>query len=179
MSRGGGLAAGELAEFDAGVAETTGAVADAGAAAVAAVPPSIRIGIGSLRTVTYCCFTGSKEEKASAGIAGFLSLGEMTLSNVFWPLMPTSSSCLNFEDGGYLCQPFSSSRIGAFIRSKFPRPEMVVVSVIGSPTWRVLGFASTAIVKLPTAPAKLGGALGGSGLTSRVTGSLNTGTRCC
>ena len=90
--------------------------------------------------------------------------------------MPTSSSCLNFEDGGYLCQPRSFSSDGPFIRSKFPRPEMVDVIVIGSPTCTVFGFASTAIVKLPTAPEKFAGAFGGSGFTFSVADSLRTGS---
>src|SRR5438552_15100112 len=80
--------------------------------------------------------------------------------------MPTSSSCLNLEDGGYLCHPRSSSSNGAFTRSKFPRPEIVVVTVIGSPTCTLFGFASVVIVKLPIAPEKLGGAFGGNGFTS-------------
>src|SRR5689334_10712720 len=96
----------------------------------------------------------------------------MTVSKVFSPLMPTSSSCLNFEDGGYLCQPRSSSRLGPVIRSKFPRPEIVAVTVIGSPTCTFLGFASTVIAKLPTAPEKFGGGFGGNGFTSSVTLSL-------
>src|SRR5207237_2570939 len=104
------------------------------------------------------------------------SLGAITISKVFSPLIPTSSSCLNFEDGGYLCQPRSSSRAGPFIRSKFPRPLIVDVTVIGSPTCTVFGFASTAIVKLPTAPEKFAGAFGGSGFTLRVAISLRIGS---
>src|SRR5438093_2751825 len=88
------------------------------------------------------------------------------------PLIPTSSSCLNFEEGGYLCQPRSSSIMGALTRSKLPRPEIVVVTVIGSPTCTLFGFASVAIVKLPIAPEKLGGAFGGNGFTSSATGWL-------
>src|SRR5262249_32085151 len=128
--------------------------------------------MGSLRSVTYCSFAGSKYENASVGRVCFLSLGESTVSKVFVPLMPTSSSCLNFEDGGYLCQPRSSSSTGAFTRSKFPRPEIVVVTVIGSPTCTLFGFASVTMVKLPIAPEKLDGAFGGNGFTSRATGSL-------
>ena len=90
--------------------------------------------------------------------------------------MPTSSSCLNFEDGGYLCHPRSSSRAGPFIRSKFPRPLIVDVTVIGSPTCTVFGFASTAMVKLPIAPEKFGGALVGSGFTLSVAVSLLIGS---
>ena len=67
-------------------------------------------------------------------------LGAMTVSKAFSPLIPTSSSCLNFDDGGYLCQPRSSSKLGPFIRSKLPRPEIVAVTVIGSPT--MYDFAS-------------------------------------
>src|SRR5204862_118510 len=86
--------------------------------------------------------------------------------------MPTSSSCLNLEDGGYLCQPRSSSTAGALTRSKLPRPEISVVTVMGSPTCTSLGLASVNIVKFPIAPEKLGGAFGGNGFTSSATGSL-------
>src|SRR5437763_5705599 len=103
-------------------------------------------------------------------------LGAMTVSKAFSPLIPTSSSCLNFDDGGYLCQPRSSSKLGPFIRSKLPRPEIAAVTVIGSPACTLFGFASTAIVKLPTAPEKLGGAFGGNGLTSSVTAWLLIGS---
>src|SRR5436305_2345676 len=100
----------------------------------------------------------------------------MTVSNVFSPLIPTSSSCLNFEDGGYLCQPCSSSKLGPVIRSKFPRPEIVAATVIGSPSCNFFGFASTAIVKLPIAPEKFGGAFGGNGFTFNATVSLRIGS---
>src|SRR5581483_5189200 len=118
-------------------------------------------------------------EKANTGSVCFFSFGERTISNVFVPLMPTSSSCLNLEEGGYLCHPRSSSMTGALTRSKLPRPEIVAVTVIGSPTCTLLGLASVAIVKFPIAPEKLGGALGGNGLTSRATGWLliSTGRR--
>src|SRR6516164_2719365 len=86
--------------------------------------------------------------------------------------MPTSSSCLNLEDGGYLCHPRSSSTTGALTRSKLPRPETAVVTPIGSPTCTLVGLASVDIVKFPIAPEKLGGAFGGNGLTSSATGSL-------
>src|SRR5947209_14065013 len=122
--------------------------------------------------VTYCSFTGSKYENASSGNSCFFSLGERTISKVLVPLMPTSSSCLNLDEGGYLCQPCSSSTTGAFTRSKLPRPEIVVVTVIGSPTCTVRGFALVAIVKFPIAPEKLGGAFFGKGFTSSATGSL-------
>src|ERR1700719_302199 len=102
----------------------------------------------------------------------FFSLGEITISKVLPPLIPTSSSCLNFADGGYLCQPRSSSRDGAPMRSKLPRPEIVDVTVIGSPTCRFFGFASTVMAKWPTAPEKLAGELAGSGFISSATGSL-------
>src|SRR5205814_10392307 len=138
----------------------------------AAAPPCTLIAIESLRSVTYCSFAGSKYENASTGKFCFFSLGETTVSKLFVPLIPTSSSCLNFEDGGYLCQPCSSSITGAFTRSKLPRPEIVDVTVIGSLTCTRLGFASVAIVKFPIAPEKLRGAFGGSGFTSRATGSL-------
>src|SRR6201997_1286422 len=128
--------------------------------------------MGSLRSVTYCSFAGSKYENASTGRVCFFSLGESTVSKVFVPLMPTSSSCLNLEDGGYLCQPRSSSTTGALTRSKLPRPEISVVTVMGSPTCRSLGLASVVIVKFPIAPEKLGGAFGGNGFTSSATGSL-------
>src|SRR6266446_2136607 len=143
-----------------------------GALGVVAAPPCTVIATGSLRTVTYCSFTGSKYENANTGTACFFSLGESTVSKVFVPLMPTSSSCLNLEDGGYLCQPRSSSTTGALTRSKLPRPEIAVVTVMGSPTCRLLGLASVDIVKLPIAPEKLGGAFGGNGFTSSATGSL-------
>ena len=90
--------------------------------------------------------------------------------------MPTSSSCLNLEEEGYLCQPWSSSSAGAFTRSKFPRPETVDVTVIGSPTCTRFGFASVVIAKFPTAPEKFGGAFGGNGFTSKVAGSLSIST---
>src|SRR5262249_16622127 len=141
------------------------------ATAGAAAPPWTVIAIGSLCSVTYCSFAGSKYENASTGRLCLFSLGETTVSKVFVALMPTSSSCLNLEDGGYLCQPCSSSSNGAFTRSKLPRPEIVVVTVIGSPTCTLFGLASVAMLKLPIAPEKLGGAFGGSGLTSSATGS--------
>src|SRR4029077_16942986 len=97
---------------------------------------------------------------------------ESTISKVFVPLRPTSSSCLNLDDGGYLCQPRSSSTTGALTRSQFPRPAIVVVTVIVSPTWTVFGFASVVMVKFPIAPEKLGGAFFGKGFTSSATGSL-------
>src|SRR5438874_11272700 len=105
-------------------------------------------------------------------MVGFFSLGERTISKVFVPLMPTSSSFLNLEDGGYLCQPRSSSTAGALTRSKLPRPEIIDVTVIGSPTCTLFGFASVVIVKFPIAPEKLGGAFCGKGFTSTATGSL-------
>src|SRR5215471_3418496 len=142
----------------------------------AAAPPWTVIAVASLCSVRYRCFAGSKYENASIGRLCLFSLGETTISKVFVPLMPTSSSCLNLEDGGYLCQPRSSSSNGAFTRSKLPRPEMVDVTVIGSPTCTLFGLASVAIVKLPIAPEKLGGAFGGRGFTSSGTGSLVTCT---
>src|SRR5262245_1428913 len=142
------------------------------ATAGGAAPPCTVIAVGSLCSVTYCSFAGSKYENASTGRLCLFSLGETTISNVFVPLIPTSSSCLNLEDGGYLCQPRSSSSNGALTRSKLPRPEIVVVTVIGSPTCTLFGLASVAMVKLPIAPEKLGGAFGGSGFTSSATGSL-------
>src|SRR5207244_12830633 len=114
-----------------------------------AAPPSRLIGIGSLCRVIYCSFAGSKYENASGGSPCFFSFGESTISKVLVPLRPTSSSCLNLDDGGYLCQPRSSSMAGALTRSKLPRPEIVVVTVIGSPTCTVLGCASLVIDKFP------------------------------
>src|SRR5436190_7381982 len=102
----------------------------------------------------------------------FFSLGESTISKVFAPLMPTSSSCLNLEDGGYLCQPCWSAIAEALTRSKLPRPDIVDVTVIGSPTCTLFGFASVVIVKFPIAPEKLAGAFCGNGFTSNATGSL-------
>src|SRR5213594_1364420 len=148
--------------------EDAGWAATAGAAA----PPWTVIAVGSLCSVTYCSFAGSKYANASTGRLCFFSLSESTVSKVFVPLMPTSSSCLNLEDGGYLCQPRSSSTTGALTRSKLQRPEIAVVTVMGSPTCTLLGFASVAIVKFPIAPEKLGGAFGGNGFTSSATGSL-------
>src|SRR6266436_499674 len=142
------------------------------ATAGAGAPPWTVIAIGSLCSVTYCSFAGSKYENASTGRLCLFSLGETTISKLFVPLIPTSSSCLNLEEGGYLCQPRSSSSNGAFTRSKLPRPEIVVVAVIGSPTCTLFGLASVAMVKLPIAPEKLGGAFGGNGFTSSATGSL-------
>src|SRR5512132_1956662 len=142
------------------------------ATAGAAAPPWTVIAIGSLCSVTYCSFAGSKYENASTGRLCLFSLGESTIAKVFVPLMPTSSSCLNWEEGGYLCQPRSASSNGAFTRSKLPRPEIVVVTVIGSPTCTLFGLASVTMVKLPIAPEKLGGAFGGSDFTSSATGSL-------
>src|SRR6267142_5126545 len=112
----------------------------------------------------------------NGGTAGFFSLGASTISKVFAPLIPTSSSFSNFEDGGYLCQPCSSSSAGAFIRSKFPRPVRVDVIVIGSPTCTIFGLASTDIVKLPTAPEKFAGPFGGKGLILIETVSLRIGS---
>src|SRR5437667_11012741 len=165
-----------LVEFGTG-ARPRAAVAsdeDGGWAATdgAAAPPWTVIAIGSLCSVTYCSFAGSKYANASTGRLCLFSLGETTISKVFVPLMPTSSSCLNLEDGGYLCQPRSSSSNGAFTRSKLPRPEIVVVTVMGSPTCTLFGFASVVIVKFPIAPEKLGGAFCGRGFTSKATGSL-------
>src|SRR6476620_6052990 len=142
------------------------------ATAGAAAPPWTVIAVGSVCSVTYCCFAGSKYENASTGRLCLFSLGESTISKVFAPLMPTSSSCLNLEDGGYLCQPCSSSIAGALTRSKLPRPDIVDVTVIGSPTCTLFGFASVVIVKFPIAPEKLAGAFCGNGFTSSATGSL-------
>src|SRR5712671_717807 len=142
------------------------------ATAGAAAPPWTVIAVGSLCSVTYCSFAGSKYENASTGRLCLFSLGETTISKLFVPLMPTSSSCLNLEDGGYLCQPRSSSTTGALTRSKLPRPAMLVVTVIGSPACTLLGLASVAIAKFPIPPEKLGGAFGGNGFTSSCTGSL-------
>src|ERR1041385_5351701 len=100
------------------------------------------------------------------------SLGDTTNSNDLVPLIPTSSSCLKFDDGGYLCQPRSSLNSGAFMRSKFPRPAIAALIVIGSPTCTRFGLASAVIEKLPIAPEKLAGAPDGNGFTSNVTGSL-------
>src|SRR5262245_8847865 len=161
-----------LLEFRTGALPRAAAAGRRAATAGAAAPPWTVIAVGSLCSVTYCSFAGSKYENASTGKVCLFSLGETTVSKVFVPLMPTSSSCLNLEDGGYLCQPRSSSSNGAFTRSKLPRPEIVVVTVIGSPTCTLLGLASVAMVKLPIAPEKLGGAFGGSGFTSSDTGSL-------
>ena len=102
-------------------------------------------------------------------ILAFIRTGPV--SNVFVPLIPTSSSCLKSAEGGYLCQPFSSSKEGPVTRSKLPRPEILAVTVTGSPTLMLFGFASPVIVKLPTAPPKLGGALGGNAFTSMFTRS--------
>src|SRR5436190_12576525 len=142
------------------------------ATAGAAAPPWTVIAVGSLCSVTYCSFAGSKYENASTGRFCLFSLGETTISKLFVPLIPTSSSCLNLEDGGYLCQPRSSSSNGAFTRSKLPRPEIVDVTVIGSPTCTLFGLASVTIVKLPMAPEKLCGAFCGNGFTSNAMGSL-------
>src|SRR6266550_2466423 len=56
--------------------------------------------------------------------------------------------------------------------ASLPRPVILAVTVIGSPTCTLLGFASVAIVKLPIAPEKLGGAFCGNGFTSKATSSL-------
>src|SRR5437660_6833824 len=90
--------------------------------------------------------------------------------------MPTSPSCLNFAEGGYLSLPRSAPSADPFVRSKFPRPLIVDVTVIGSPACTVFGFASTAMVKLPIAPEKFGGALVGSGFTLSVAVSLLIGS---
>src|SRR5712691_12096068 len=160
--------------FAATAAGGVAAGCDATAFGGVAAPPWTLIGIASLRSVTYFSFSGSKYENARSGRACFFSFGEITVSKVFAPLIPTSSSCLNLADGGYLCQPCSSSKAGALTRSKFPRPEIVDVTVIGSPACTFFGSASVVIVKFPTAPEKLGGAFAGSGFTSKVAGSLST-----
>src|SRR5215831_9533866 len=160
-----------LLEFRTG-ALPRAAAGDWAATAGAAAPPWTVIAVCSLCSVKYCSFAGSKYENASTGRLCLFSLGETTISKVFVPLMPTSSSCLNLEEGGYLCQPRSSSSNGAFTRSKLPRPEIVVVTVIGSPTCTLFGLASVAMAKLPIAPEKLGGAFAGSDFTSSATGSL-------
>src|SRR5206468_11414295 len=131
------------------------------ATAGAAAPPWTLIAVGSLCSVTYCSFAGSKYENASTGRLCLFSLGETTISKLFVPLIPTSSTCLNLADGGYLCQLRSSSSKGAFTRSKFPRTEFVVVTVIGSPTCTIFGFASVANVKLTIDTYIIRGANGG------------------
>src|SRR5205823_9738588 len=85
---------------------------------------------------------------------------------------PRDSSVWVVEDVVYVCQPRSSSNAGALTRSKLPRPEIVYVTLIGSPTCTLFGFASVVIVKFPIAPEKLDGAFCGNGLTSNATGSL-------
>src|SRR5438874_4345959 len=158
--------------FAATAADGLAASCDATAFGGVGAPPWTLIGIASLRSVKYFSLSGSKYENARGGRACFFSFGEITVSKVFAPLIPTSSSCLNLEDGGYLCQPCSSSKTGALTRSKLPRPEIVDVTVIGSPTCTLFGFASVVIVKFPIAPEKFAGAFGGNGLTSKATGSL-------
>src|ERR1700730_8565096 len=92
--------------FGVGATEAEGAaVADGTAAATAGVaagaaPPSMVNGIGSLWSVTYFSLTGSKNEKTSGGNLSFRSLALTTISKLFVPLMPTSSSWVNFSDGG-------------------------------------------------------------------------------
>src|SRR6266403_3393617 len=147
-------------------------------AAAAGAPPSTRIGIALLLSVTYCSFAGSKNEKTKGEIACFFSFGERTVSNVLAPLIPTSSSCLNLAEGGYLCHPCSSSSAGAGTRSKLPRPDTAAVTVIGSPTCTLFGLASTVMEKFPIAPEKSAGGLVGKGFTSSVNSSLSTGTSC-
>src|SRR4051812_29798090 len=134
MSWGFGVAAVVGAAAVAGGDDDCGWAPGAGGGGLAAViaVPSTRTGIASLRSVTYFSFAGSKKENENGAMVCFFSLGESTISNVLVPLIPTSSSCLNFEDGGYLCQPCSSCSTGASIRSKFPRPVIVDVTVIGS-----------------------------------------------
>src|SRR2546430_2210889 len=132
--------------------------------------------LGVIRRCDATCASGQSFHVAAQRYVAprdyqFLS-GESTISKVFVPLRPTSSSCLNLDDGGYLCQPRSSSMTGALTRSKLPRPEIVDVTVMGSPSCTVFGFASVVIVKFPIAPEKLGGACGGNGFTSSATGSL-------
>src|SRR5436853_6909361 len=158
--------------FAATAADGLAAGCDATAFGGVGAPPWTLIGIASLRSVKYFSLSGSKYENARGGRACFFSFGEITVSKVFAPLIPTSSSCLNLEDGGYLCQPRSSSKTGALTRSKLPRPEIVDVMVMGSPTCTVFGFASVVMVKFPIAPEKLGGAFFGKGFTSSATGSL-------
>src|SRR5689334_15449206 len=127
---GGALGVGDRAALVAvGAAATLG-----GGVGVANAAPSTRIGIASLFAVRYFSLAGSKYENENGGTASFFSLGDKTRSKVLVPLIPTSSSCLNFDDGGYLCQPCSSSGAGAFTRSKFPRPVIAAVTVTGSPT---------------------------------------------
>src|SRR5438132_6329971 len=160
--------------FAATAADGLAASCDATAFGGAGAPPWTVIGIASLRSVRYFSLSGSKYENARGGRVCFLSFGEITVSKVFVPLIPTSSSCLNLADGGYLCQPCSSSKAGTLTRSKLPRPEIVDVTVIGSPACTFFGWASVVIVKFPTAPEKLGGAFAASGFTSKVAGSLST-----
>src|SRR5438128_11970211 len=105
-------------------------------------------------------------------MVGFFSFGESTISNVFVPLIPTSSSYLHLEDGGSLCQPRSSSTAGALTRSKLPRPEIVDVTVIGSPTCTLFGFASVVIVKFHIAPQNLAGGFCGTAFAPHATASV-------
>src|SRR5438552_6460243 len=166
--------------FAGGAAAAVVGVADPGGdtAAAAGPPPSTRIGIVLFLRVTYCSFTGSKYEKIKGGMACFFSFGERTVSNVLAPLIPTSSSCLNLAEGGYLCHPWSFSSAGAVTRSKLPRPDTAAVTVIGSPTCTLFGLASTVMEKFPIAPEKSAGGLAGKGFTSSVTSSLSIGTSC-
>src|SRR5438046_9542514 len=107
--------------------------------------------IGWLRSGAGGGGGGGKYENASTGTVCFFSLGENTVSKVFVPLIPTSSSCLNFEVGGYLCQPRSSSPTGALTRSKLPPPEIVAVTASGSPRCTLLRLASVGSAQFPIA----------------------------
>src|SRR5438477_12594337 len=109
-----GFGAARVAAAAAGVMTAGCDAAVVGAVTDWAGAPETRTAIGWLLSVTYFSFAGSKNEKTSGGMARLFSFGEITISNVFAPLMPTSSSCLKLEVGGYLCQPWSSCSSAAF-----------------------------------------------------------------
>src|SRR5947208_2673254 len=85
--------------FAATAADGLAAGCDATAFGGVGAPPWTLIGIASLRSVKYFSLSGSKYENARGGRACFFSFGEITVSKVFAPLIPTSSSCLKRSKG--------------------------------------------------------------------------------
>src|SRR5438132_13582016 len=62
--------------------------------------PSTVTAVRPPESVTYFSVIGSKYDHWIVGSLFFFSLGMTAMSNVFVPLMPTSSSAWNFADGG-------------------------------------------------------------------------------
>ncbi len=130
--------------------------------------PTTVSGAGADLSVTYFSARGSKNENWKTGIAVFFVSGTTAISKVFVPGEAGSSGSAGRKelDGGYVRHPFSSTKTGAVMRSKLPRPPTRNFIVNGSPILTSLGEPSAENSKFPTAPEKSRGCpAAGSGFT--------------